>query len=1559
MSAQKLRSIPSSKNIFHSFTKKYGLSKTLRFELKPVHETRDRLNGFIESDTQRDRDYKELKKIIDEYHKDYIEKSLSGHSILPVSDLKQLNTSYNKLKTLNTYQEKQEISKKVKELQAQLREKTVESFIVEYRNILLFELGEQLKKTSDFKKIKEIKSEIEKLRKKSELKKIKKIFFSNKAFFGKKLITNILPAWLKQNPNSIQKIQLEKENSITSAEANLLLDRFRQFTTYLTGFHNNRKNMYNDKEQSTAIAHRIINENFPRFSSNLSAYQKITKHFPDLQIKLENIKTELKEEFAYFKIENVKDLFEMDRFNKCLTQTGIDNYNCIIGGKDLEGGKKIPGLNEKINLFQQIKTSENQRTEDGGLEGAKPSKQSLPFMQTLHKQILSDRQSHSFYDSEEFKSKKELLSDIHKLWKGIFEKKDDKVLNARPTQQGQTGEKLSLLEKIESLLTKDLSSGSYDLSKIYFKESKLSELSHSLFQDWNMIKSAIFSNYEMIKSACNHYKKSFSNQKEKKEWDKKIKSDFSIFKEEITQALSQYQKEKENKISWPETVLRSYFDTQFVKKPKSKEMKLKDFFSFQEIHDILSVYSHENEEVKEKWDQIFFHNANNPEKNILISHFKCQFSYFKTSALPELSKKLFKDPKMIQTALKKFSNKKSSNSKKEEGKQELKKDFFSFYEVYRALSNCLKKPVTVQVYQALFREADSSAVSYIKQLYSEVKNIEASSDKEFDEKNIEAIQNFLQSLMNLLHWIKPVDLEKDKKKVEDLDKDTAFYDEFESLLSKYEEQLLPLYNKSRNYITKNKNHLKKIKINFENSQLLDGWDVNKEKDYLSVILRKKENDRWLYYLGVMNKNHKTIFDYQLNFDDHGKEKSQNQKNELKSHLLATKGEEYYEKMNYKLLPDPSKMLPKVFFSNKNRYCFKPFEDIEEIKERKTYAKNNGKEFNLKDCHKLIDFYKESINKHYDWKKFNFQFSETSSYKDISDFYHEAGSQGYKLSFDKIKVEYIEEKIKTGELYLFQIYNKDFSKRSKEKPSRGKPNLHTSYFKFLFEKENLEDTVFKLNGQAEIFYRKASKKKKITHKKNTAIKNKNPNNPNKSSIFQYDLIKDNRFTEDKYFFHVPIDLNFKEKGMKAYSFNQEVLKTIKNNENINIIGIDRGERHLAYYTVIDQKGRILKQESFNKITTSYKKDDQPIEMKTDYHKLLEDREKERDQSRKLWTKIENIKELKSGYLSHLVHKISQLMIEHNAIVVFEDLNSGFKRGRMKFEKQVYQKLEKALIDKLNYLVFKDQNPKQPGGFLNAYQLTAPFESFKKMGHQTGFVLYTPAHYTSKICPLTGFVNLIYPKYENVKKSKSFFKHFEKIYFDSGENYFVFEYQDGKVKPSKKSESNALWKVCTHGRDRYKYDKKSKNHKEVDVTQKLKDLFDKYKIQYKEGKNLKEEIGQQEIKDFFVQLTKLLWLTLQLRHINPKADNQDKKDFILSPVADKTGRFFDSRRAKDDEPKNADANGAYHIALKGLKSIQGISQEDNKKGEKWKVPQVKNKEWFDFIRGRVTPRGRKAG
>ena len=691
-----------------------------------------------------------------------------------------------------------------------------------------------------------------------------------------------------------------------------------------------------------------------------------------------------------------------------------------------------------------------------------------------------------------------------------------------------------------------------------------------------------------------------------------------------------------------------------------------------------------------------------------------------------------------------------------------------------------------------------------------------------------------------------------------------------------------------------------------------------------------------------------LFDYHLSINDYNKDSIKNKKNQLKKIILDNKKQDYYEKMNYKLLPDPSRMLPGVFFSKERLSYFSPSTEIMRIKNDKTYAKNDGKDFLKEDCHKFIEFYKQSLRKHREWSHFfKFNFSPTSQYNDISDFFNEVKNQGYNLQFDKIQSEYVQKKVKTGELLLFEIYSKDFQPNTKNRKN-SKDNLHSLYFKGLFEQENLNDLVLKLNGKAEIFYRKATKRKHITHPKNQEINNKNDDNPKKTSTFKYDLIKDKRFTEEKYFFHFSISLNFKNKKKSPYQFNQEVLNFLKDNKKINIIGIDRGERHLAYYTLINQEGEIKKQGSFNQIESSYiNKDKKEIKVKTNYHDLLDKREKERDKNRKEWKKIENIKELKQGYLSHLVHKISKLMIENNAIVVFEDLNSGFKRGRFKFEKQVYQKLEKALIDKLNYLVFKDKKPSELGGYLKAYQLTAPFEkSFQKMGKQTGFLFYIPAYYTSKVCPSTGFINLIYPKYENVKHSQQFFDRFDKIYFDEKNNYFVFEYQDQKVNPRKKSESiNTLWKVCTHGSERYKWSKKEGKMKQVNITESLKNLFEEYNIKYQNIENLKSEIIKQEKKDFFSKLTTYLQLTLKLRHINPHAKNEKDEDFILSPVADQNGQFFDSRKVNEKEPQNADANGAYHIALKGLMTLKNIKPNKN---NKFILQSIKNKDWFEFIR-----------
>ena len=70
-----------------------------------------------------------------------------------------------------------------------------------------------------------------------------------------------------------------------------------------------------------------------------------------------------------------------------------------------------------------------------------------------------------------------------------------------------------------------------------------------------------------------------------------------------------------------------------------------------------------------------------------------------------------------------------------------------------------------------------------------------------------------------------------------------------------------------------------------------------------------------------------------------------------------------------------------------------------------------------------------------------------------------------------------------------------------------------------------------------------------------------------------------------------------------------------------------------------------------------------------------------------------------------------------------------------------------------------------------------------------------------------------------------------------------------------------------------------------------------------------------------------------------NSDSKKDYILSPVKNKNGEFFDSRNAQVFLPIDADANGAYNIARKGLLIIDHI-----RKGEK-KI-EIANEEWLDF-------------
>lgn len=792
---------------------------------------------------------------------------------------------------------------------------------------------------------------------------------------------------------------------------------------------------------------------------------------------------------------------------------------------------------------------------------------------------------------------------------------------------------------------------------------------------------------------------------------------------------------------------------------------------------------------------------------------------------------------------------------------------------------------------ALIQNAYTDISDLLDTPYPENKNLAQ------DKTNVAKVKALLDAIKSLQHFVKPLLGMGDES-----DKDERFYGELASLWTELD-TVTPLYNMIRNYMTRKPYSEKKIKLNFENPQLLGGWDANKAKDYATIILRRNG----MYYLAIMDKDSKKLLGKTMPSDG-----------------------ECYEKMVYKLLPGANKMLPKVFFAKSRINDFKPSKKIVENYNNGTHKK--GKNFNINDCHDLIDYFKQSIDKHEDWSKFGFNFSDTSTYEDLSGFYREVEQQGYKLSFTNISVSFIDKLVDEGKMYLFQIYNKDFSDYSK-----GTPNMHTLYWKALFDERNLADVVYKLNGEAEMFYRKKSiNNTHPTHHANHPIQNKNKDNKKKESVFEYDLVKDRRYTEDKFLFHVPITMNFNSVG--AENINQQVRKYLQQADDTHIIGIDRGERHLLYLVVIDMQGNIKEQFSLNEIVNEYNGNT----YRTNYHDLLDVRADKRLKASQSWQTIENIKELKEGYLSQAIHKITQLMVKYHAVVVLEDLNKGFMRGRQKVEKQVYQKFEKMLIDKLNYLVDKHKDANETGGLLHALQLTSEFKNFKKSEYQNGFLFYIPAWNTSKIDPVTGFVNRFDTRYTNAVEAQKFFRKFDEIRYNEEKDWFEFEFDYDKF-TQKAHGTRTRWTLCTHGKRLRSFRNPAKQYnwdsEVVALTDEFKRILGEAGIDIHE--NLKDAISNLEGKrrKYLEPLMQFMKLLLQLRN----SRKNPEEDYILSPVADENGVFYDSRSCGDKLPENADANGAYNIARKGLMLIRQIKEAKELGKVKY---DISNKAWLNF-------------
>lgn len=844
------------------------------------------------------------------------------------------------------------------------------------------------------------------------------------------------------------------------------------------------------------------------------------------------------------------------------------------------------------------------------------------------------------------------------------------------------------------------------------------------------------------------------------------------------------------------------------------------------------------------------------------------------------------------------------------------------------------------------------------------------SEKSFSlkEADIDSFKQYLDAWLELVRYCKSF-LCDDLVGVQ---KEEGLYSEIENNLYELED-IIYFYNKVRNYVTQKPYSMEKMPLKFGIPTLADGWMIDKEKDYCTTILRRNK----YYYLVVMNPlKSKKIIKTQRNAS-----------------------EQAYQKMIYRQFKDVSKMIPKCstqlkevkqhFEQSDDSYILdsdKFIQPLEITKEH--YLLNNPTHSKVKKWQKdYIRMNPEDKEGHNDavrkWSSFCMDFmmsykntalydySDIQShgkYESVADLYADLDKIVYRIEFEYVDEETIDTMVGNGDIFLFKIYNQDYSKCKKE---GSRKNLHTLYWEALFSEENARENIIKLNGGAEIFMRPASIKNPVIHKAGEILVNKRTkdgtpipdlvyvnlchyfNNEKieddvreevekyKDNVYTstkcYDLVKDKRFTQDKFEFHVPITINYQASGIRM--FNSKVIKALQQYPDVNILGLDRGERNLISYTLVNQEGKIIKQGSFNEIN------------KMNYQEKLAQREKERTNERKSWKHIENIKELKEGYLSQVIHEIAKMMVEYNAIVVMENLNFGFKKGRFKVERQVYQKFEVALLKKLQYLVVdkSEENVLKNGGVLKGFQLATEVSTLRNIGKQCGFVFYIPAGYTSKIDPTTGFVDVFdMSKITTQSSRKEFFAKFDDIFYDKERDMFAFSFNYDNF-AHYQTMAKKDWVVYTNG-GRYVWQNQKEEY--IVPTLELKKLFEENSIDYLHSDSIKDAICSTIEKNnkFGEKLFYMFRVTLRLR--NSSASKQI--DQIISPVLNSRGEFFKTPEGvkestvSSEYPIDADTNGAYHIALKGLyllhKKFSTLNLDDGK------IPKeaydISNAEWFAY-------------
>lgn len=798
-------------------------------------------------------------------------------------------------------------------------------------------------------------------------------------------------------------------------------------------------------------------------------------------------------------------------------------------------------------------------------------------------------------------------------------------------------------------------------------------------------------------------------------------------------------------------------------------------------------------------------------------------------------------------------------------------------------------------------------VSEIKKSHTKAKSVlerccNENSNIRNKDADIEKIKNLLDNIKRAERFLKLFVVESE------IEKDESFYLNLEHIYDAIH-RISKVYVRTKNRLTRKPYSSLKYQLSFDYVNIMKGWS---DIDGHCLLLEKNGKQ----YLAVINNWSK----YKEHLELH--------------QLIASDGDGY--KFSFGQGGRMGQNIERLMVID-GQTCLKKT-NLEELYE--TYVDENINKLRVKlhssndlekdELIKYINFYRQRVVEFY--TKYDFsKLKASEDYASFDEFVSDLDECAYKMEKEPINWSVISDLNKKGYIYLFQIYCKDFSDKSK-----GKPNLQTLYWRHLLSEENLRSNITRITGKGTLYFRPASIKKEdaVVHKKNRPMNNKRHINGKMTTTLNYTVTKDKRFTEKHFEIHIPIMLNYTTS--EKPELNNLVQEHIRCGNINHVIGIDRGERNLLYVTVVDMNGNIKEQTSLNVIDVEFRNEDGTAgKYGAEYHEWMVENGLDKKAKMKDWHSQTNTKNLKTGFISQAVHKITQLVVKYNAVISLEALSKEFMKTRSNIEHRIYQRFETALISKLNYLVFKDSKPGECGSVEKPIQLADGSQKTESNTRQNGIVFFVAPWKTSKIDPSTGFSNFLTIRYDTNKDTIKFIKTFKSIKYNKEEGWFEFVI-DEKKKDSEPKE----WTICSFGKRIEFFRNIEKNnepdYREIDLSNKLKDLFNNEGLDLNE--DLVPQIASVNKSAFYKDLLHLMKLMVQLR-------NSDKsKDELRSPVKNRNGVFFNSYQASANQPKDADANGAFNIARKALMLVDRIKSCPDylKKDEMF----ISNEEWIEY-------------